>query len=571
MDCNPDPFARLKAPYGPSRKEDIELIRAEAKTHDALEMDFIEGDYSSNYGKWRDSEGGREHTTRVDKHLRSATKSTRSYKLQWDCKLVKHEDVLVLLDAELTRRFSDEAQLNRELSDNARVFDCAGVTGMRGISGGGTTVFIKSKLILAGVHFAVKLKDKEHPDAPGWLWEADIYPDTLAGRNGKPVGTVKEDFYDPEMSRKMVNIRLTEALSQSLKELKGVRVSIRQVNHDRSRPAGDWTTDVLCYCELGSAERELRKQLHDGVNIKWQGKHCTLSIQGKRAAQQAKTKQQDSTYSRLEAEASEEKGRRLHIYKLRADIVDDAELQRSLVEECEEYGAVLKSGTKPSRDGCAWAWIVYEDTSAAQDALGNDALEDKLCSEQFTDGTVNVEESVWEQSTIYKKKAAIESGAPTLDLSSNRTYAGAAGGKADMSAMIKSVMIEREMRRQLASQIVEPVQQTMKEVTATQTKQLSKKLTALETKLDEILTNQAGDFIQPRSAPVPRKARRRPESRAVTPKRPAARNSNKPDAEAVLKKLRESPQGDLLIKSMMMEEDGDQDWADQDSDEEDDI
>ena len=54
------------------------------------------------------------------------------------------------LNAELEKRFGSDAMLNRDLSANARVLDCVGklITDMRGISGGGTTVFIKSKKIL---------------------------------------------------------------------------------------------------------------------------------------------------------------------------------------------------------------------------------------------------------------------------------------------------------------------------------------------------------------------------------------------------------------------------------------
>ena len=58
---------------------------------------------------------------------------------------------------------------------------------------------------------------------------------------------------------------------------------------------------------------------------------------------------------RLLAMASE--GKRIHVYRLAAEMTDDEQLYGRMIEMAEQYGEIKTHGVRASRDGNAWSWI----------------------------------------------------------------------------------------------------------------------------------------------------------------------------------------------------------------------
>lgn len=559
----------------PPEEDDKRQIRQAATRQEAVSIAVMEGCYDDAFAGWRGSPAHSNAQQRLEEYEMANNNSSRAYKFCWSGKDIYREAAVSLLSMLLTGKYGDKVTIDKDMTEGQRAFDCAGTAGSKGKSGGGTTVFLESNLLLLGDYHATYLadeKDADADDANTWLWEADLWPDTLNGQPGRSLGTVLgEAFQIPEMNIRTRNHLLTEKVREAVKDLP-VSVQVKQVNHNRQSDKGDWATDVML-TGPGPAEREARKRLFDGVQLLWQGEMREFKLASKRTAAANNRATRETTFKRIEEEAGAEKGRRLHIYRLRTEIATDAELFKELLKECETHGTIERSGVKESRDGLAWAWIVYEDAESLIDALGADALEGRLCDDKFADGSVSVEESVWEESNLYKR--TMESKVPTLDVGKlvpGRSYANITG---DQSEAIRAVMQAREMQRQLTGSIVNPVvQQTVKKTKDNIEAAKTDIMTAIDKLTQEVKAMQSTRASKApgteREAPARRsrsrtrtangenRKRAHKHQRETTPattekakkrRSPKTQDINSP--EAMIDRIRSTPEGSRLIDTFM--------------------
>ena len=125
----------------------------------------------------------------------------------------------------------------------------------------------------------------------------------------------------------------------------------------------------------------------------------------------ARTEATKQVADRIDKELDTTDGRRVHVYKLTKEILEDAEMREAFWVELTTFGAVTQEpGIKSSRDGCAFSWVVFDEKEGAEAATEDDALALVLSTDRYTDeifGYVNCEIVMAAESRERKLKAPL--------------------------------------------------------------------------------------------------------------------------------------------------------------------
>jgi hypothetical protein len=582
-DLDDDPQTTVPPPMSTSQLA-IDQSRNCAACPDATETPIVAYRENSYYDPgWKQTKGADTWAATTAKFL-SESKAARDprvrcYRAAWNLKYMRREDALKILDANMR----DDDRVLTEMSAGAAMFDCAGICGEKGKDGGGTALWISSRDLIMGDLVAQRVswtcKDGEEKTD---VWMCDLWPEELMGSAGTRIGYLCNDFYQagthPRTRNHLIAAALTEAIRDDAQTGSAIKVQAEKI-------AQDWHVAIRV---VGPArqERVITSILRKGVKITWAGAETDLMI-----SSTARTGSNSNTsavaFNKLEQEASVQEGRRVHAYRVGAWVASDPQLQARFKSVCEEYGSIVDFGIRPSKDMRAWAWIVYVSVQDAEEALGADALSEKLSVDEFCEGTITVDLSVFKESNAYKKRESITSPVPTIQMAPPSQVSPWSTTK-NINDLIIQVMTERAMTAHLESQIVQPVINQVNAVTREQADMIGNKLTSMEDRLQSTLFNLAqsvaGNGCQPQqryeeetprkrparqqqaqSAPQfqqanhtqPRQERPRPRDLYDTaPSQSKQERGPEPDLipnQDVVRRLRLMPVGEQLYQAMLVE------------------
>jgi hypothetical protein len=226
-------------------------------------------------------------------------------------------------------------------------------------------------------------------------------------------------------------------------------------------------------------------------------------------------------------------GRRIKVYKLKAEAVDDAELQSKVTEQLQKFGAVDSSMIRHSKDGCSWMVAVYATAEAAAAACDDDAIADALTAEELADPEQGF--CVCELCTVEKDMAYLakkESGNKPARTSFVTYMQAANGDAADVDAMLAGLLRSEKTTQGLLEQVVNPTVKGVKKELVTAGRKVVKAVTkvlqdevqslredlgAMKELLETAVGTKAGVLKRRKVASGEKRARTRTRSRTRTP------------------------------------------------------
>jgi hypothetical protein len=359
--------ARLASEAAIKKKKDDEAAAKEAAAKPkgiVAKAQLPHEDYKTLATEWRESGNASDYESLVKEVTGPGPNKFATYKIVWNGDSLSPADVL--------RGFADgtdSSMVNMEASMLAVPFACSGITGNdRGAKGGGTTIFISKSMVIKPGQI-VRYRYAPDGDAEPLHLVAELWLDPLAGLMGTKLGVIVGDFHTKVFDSKMRCYDLTRLINAVLRP-KDVLLTVKSIKSDRE----GWQLYVYA---LGTAEgkRVVRAALKKGINIQWEEWVKPLKIiEGGRAAVDAKAEIAKNVTARIHQQNLDTDGRRLHVYKIIAEAAADETLKTQFTEIIEKYGAVAEWGLRPSKDGCAFAWIVYENAEDAEKAMEDDAI-----------------------------------------------------------------------------------------------------------------------------------------------------------------------------------------------------
>lgn len=226
-------------------------------------------------------------------------------------------------------------------------------------------------------------------------------------------------------------------------------------------------------------------------------------------------------------------GRRIKVYKLKAEAVDDAELQSKVTEQLQKFGAVDSSMIRHSKDGCSWMVAVYATAEAAAAACDDDAIADALTAEELADPEQGF--CVCELCSVEKDMAYLakkESGNKPVRTSFVTYMQAANRDAADVDAMLAGLLRSEKTTQGLLEQVVNPTVKGVKKELVTAGRKVVKAVTkvlqdevqslredlgAMKELLETAVGTKAGVLKRRKVASGEKRARTRTRSRTRTP------------------------------------------------------
>ena len=307
-------------------------------------------DRGTSYGDlataWRRDGNEREYERMLSEATGPGPEAYAPYKIVWNDAQLRQEDVIKVA----TDMFGVE-KVNAELSLLSPVFPCSGVSGREfGSKGGGCTLFVaKSEAVPNGLKIRYSFDAIGEDDA--LEMEAEVWPDPLCGLIGTRLGAISGELYQSTFDPKKRNADLQELIYKALKT-PNLKFAVKNLK-DRE---GVWTLTAYAH---GNAKdkRDAVAKLRKGVDIEWEGWVRTVKItNGGPADKKVRVEQSQKVQERIHQELTDTCDRRIHVYKLRADIVESQEMLDKFKVECEKFGILAQEpGVRTSKDGCAFA------------------------------------------------------------------------------------------------------------------------------------------------------------------------------------------------------------------------
>ena len=384
--------------------------------------------------------------------LENAPSGLVPYRFAWNGNQLHQADAVAVLKSLIGN------DLDEELSLGSCVFGCKGVTNHdvagnekagKSFSGGGCTVFIRRRRHVD----QFKRVRYVFATAGGSALKmvADLEPAPLAGMNGSRLGDLMGDSYMKTFEPRRRNYEIGSGIALALK-MPELRLEVRSQKKD-----GQW--NLVVYTVGGGAVRAAaNRKLKNGVTVLFDKMNVPFKLSNStEIANKARKVQQESRRVSMADEFKSTEGRRIKVYRLTAEAVDNAELQGKVTEQLQKFGAVDSSVIRHSKDGCSWMVAVYETVEAAAAACDDDAIADALTAEDLADpeqGFCVCERCSVEKDMAYlAKKDSVNKPARTSFV----TYMQAANGEAaDVDAMLAGLLKSEKTTQGLLEQVVNP-------------------------------------------------------------------------------------------------------------------
>ena len=372
-------------------------------------------------------------------------------KVAWNGNQLHPDDVIAVFKSLLGN------DLDEVMSKASSPFGCTGVyrdaagniSKNAAMSGGGCVLFIRRR---RHVSLGKRVRYVFAPEGEGVALKmvADLWPAPLAGVLGSRMGELIGDSYMKVFDSRRRNYEFTVEINKALK-MPELRVEVRS-----QYVQGQWA--LVVWTEgSGSARAAANRKLRNGVMVLFEGMNRSMKIAaGGESNYKVKRVQQESKKSSMFEEINDTKGRRIKAYKLKAEAVDDAELQVKITEQLEVFGQVQSSKIRPSKDGCSWLLAVYAEADSAVAACDDDAIAEALTAEGLADpdqGFVRCELCDAERDIEYLERKSV---ATVKKKGGVVTYLQAANGAADVDAMLAGLLRSEKTTKELLQQVVNP-------------------------------------------------------------------------------------------------------------------
>ena len=394
------------------------------------------------------------------------------YRFAWNGNQLHQADAVAVLKSLIGN------DLDEELSLGSCVFGCKGVTehdvagnekAGKSFSGGGCTVFIRRRRHVDQFKRARYVFATAGGSAIKMV--ADLEPAPLAGMNGSRLGDLMGDSYMKTFEPRRRNYEIGAGIALALK-MPELRLEVRSQKKD-----GQW--NLVVYTVGGGAVRAAaNRKLKNGVTIHFDKMNRPFKLSNStETVNKGRKVQQESKRVSMADEFKTTEGRRIKVYRLTAEAVDNVELQGKVTEQLQKFGAVDSSVIRHSKDGCSWMVAVYATAEAAAAACDDDAIADALTTEDLADPEQGF--CVCELCSVEKDMAylAKKDSANKLARTSLVTYMQAANGEAaDVDAMLAGLLKSEKTTQGLLEQVVNPTVQGVKKELVTARRRVAKQV-----------------------------------------------------------------------------------------------
>jgi hypothetical protein len=472
----------------------------------------------------------------------------------------------------------NEAVVNMQASLLSQPFACSGVTGNTyGTKGGGCTIFISNASVIKnGQRSHYKFAAAEDSDA--LELDGEIWPDPLCGLQGSRLGVIIGDFSQRVFDAKKRCADLTQLIFPRLKT-PGLKFAIRSQKSDRF----GWQ-HVAYALGTGMEKRLALKALKKGTPIEWEGWEKVARLENSPSmAKKANDENAKNNKERIFQSNLETDGRKIHIYKLDTAVIGDEEKIARLTEECAKFGTLEQEpGFRPSKDSCAFSWIVYKEEASAQLAMEDDALA-AILSEEFATEDIGYVTTEFSYAADYQAR---KGKVPVVDLTPGGEKAVVLNGAPkEVDKFIAAVLAQQETAAALIRQVVKPVVDEVAKVMKTEGRRISiavgrqmepvQKALGEQAQLIAALTEEMAalgnasrkNYRNDSEEPAPHKARRRKNENEVREDPPpssktpgkrdrsmgtqAAQGITMGDYETMMTKLLSAQGGEAMISNFM--------------------
>ena len=394
------------------------------------------------------------------------------YRFAWNGNQLHQADAVAVLKSLIGN------DLDEELSLGSCVFGCKGVTehdvagnekAGKSYSGGGCTVFIRRR------RHVDQFKRVKYVFATAGgaaiKMVADLEPAPLAGMNGSRLGDLMGDSYMKTFEPRRRNHEIGAGIALALK-MPELRLEVRSQKKD-----GQW--NLVVYTVGGGAVRAAaNRKLKNGVTIHFDKMNRPFKLSNStETVNKGRKVQQESKRVSMADEFKTTEGRRIKVYRLTAEAVDNVELQGKVTEQLQKFGAVDSSVIRHSKDGCSWMVAVYATAEAAAAACDDDAIADALTTEDLADPEQGF--CVCELCSVEKDMAylAKKDSANKPARTSLVTYMQTANGEAaDVDAMLAGLLKSEKTTQGLLEQVVNPTVQGVKKELVTAGRRVSQQV-----------------------------------------------------------------------------------------------